>query len=177
MKYLPILLVPFCIFLLGCGSDDDKPNIMEPAHLVDSIPPEVEVIACPEVASQSDFEEALTEHVTDPHRFLELYLGADPQSQDEAPELDFDEIDVLAVLAGTQPSGGHLVYISEVNEQGDDLEVVYVLVSPSSNCAATDQITYPYCFVSIPKVPGHVHFTESRVSACGLELNGEVAAE
>ncbi len=150
---------------------------MEPAPLVDSIPPEVEVIACPEVAGQSDYEDGLAEHVTDPHRFLELYLGADPQSQDEAPEPDFDEADVLAVLAGVQSSGGHWVYISDVNEQGDDLEVVYQLVSPSSDCAATDQITYPYCFVSIPKVPGQVHFAESRVSACGLELNGEVAAE
>ncbi len=176
MKFLPILFV-FCLSLLGCGSDDDNLDIMEPAPLVDSIPPEVEVIACPEVAGQSDYEDGLAEHVTDSHRFLDLYLAADPYSQDELPEPDFTEVDVLAVLAGAQPNGAHSVFISEVNEEGDDLEVVYVLVSPSEGCMATDQMIYPYCFVSIPKMQGEVRFTKGQVSACGLELDGEAVTE
>ncbi len=176
MKYLPTLAV-LCVSLLGCGSDDSEepgiskePNIMEPPPLVDRIPPEVEVIACPEIASHADSDEGLAEHVTDAHRFLDLYLAADPQSQEEPPEPDFAEVDVLAVLAGAQPNGGHSVFVSEINEEGDDLEVVYTLVSPSEGCLATDQMIYPYCFVSIPKVQGEVRFTENSVSACGLEL-------
>lgn len=169
MKRSPI---PFVVFLglIGCGSDQSDPDIMEPAPIFDRFPAEVEVIACPEYAGQSDIDEPLAEHVTHAHRFRELYLSANPNSQDEVPDIDFNERDVIAVLAGRQSSGGHTVYVSEVNEQGGGLDVGYTLVSPSSDCAVTTQITYPYCFVSLAKVQGEVHLSGQSVSACGLEL-------
>ncbi|WP_439510871.1 protease complex subunit PrcB family protein [Marinimicrobium koreense] len=77
------------------------------------------------------------ELVTNAHRFRELYLAANPDSQDDVPEIDFHERDVIAVLAGRKSSGGHAVYVSEVNERDGDLDVVYTLVSPSSDCAVT----------------------------------------
>gem|GEM_PF-4758532 len=164
--------------LAACGSDslepipDPSPDPSDPVQ--GSLPPEVQEIVCPEVAYQSDFEEGLTEHVTGPHRFLDLYLGADTNSQEEPPEVDFDQVDVLAVLAGAQPNGGYMVYISDIHQQGDDIEVVYQLVGPSlSECSAADVMTYPYCFVSIPKVQGNVQFTEENISACGFEWRDE----
>lgn len=165
-------LISFSVFLglIGCGSDQTERDIMEPTPLVDSLPSEVEVIDCPAYAGYSDIDDSLAEHVTDAHRFRELYLSANPQSQDDVPDIDFNERDVIAVLAGRQPSGGYAVYVSDVNERDGDLDVVYTLVSPSSDCAVTTQIIYPYCFVSLAKVQGQVHLSGQSVSACGLEL-------
>lgn len=174
----PTLAAVALLTLAACGSDslapgpDPSPDPDDPAG--GSLAPEVEGIACPEVAYQSDFEERLTEHVTDPHRFLDLYLGADTNSQEEPPEIDFDQVDVLAVLAGARPNGGYMVYISDIHQRGDDIEVVYQLVSPSlSECSVPDVMTYPYCFVSIPKVQGDVRFIEEKLSACGFEWREE----
>lgn len=164
--------------LAGCGSDsgpgsqDPDPGSDVPSTGI--LASEVEAIACPEVAYASDFEEPVTEHVTDPHRFLDLYLGADTNSQEDAPEIDFDSVDILAVLPGAQPNGGHMVYISDIHRRGDDLDVVYQLVSPSlSECTAADVSTYPYCFVSVPKVEGDVVFVEESIETCEFELREE----
>jgi len=172
------LTVAALLSLTGCGSglDSQGPDA-EPEPEVPtsgSIAPEVEVIACPEVAYATDFLEGLNEHVTDPHRFLDLYLGVDTNSQDEAPEIDFDNVDVLAVLAGEQPNGGYRVYISDVHQRGDDLEVVYQLVGPDlSECSVPDVVTYPYCFVSVPKVQGEVEFVEQSIESCEFEIRDE----
>ncbi|UZJ46116.1 protease complex subunit PrcB family protein [Marinimicrobium sp. C6131] len=165
-------LILFAVFLglIGCGSDQTERDIMESAPLVDSLPSEVEVIDCPAYAGHSDIDDSLAEHVTDAHRFRELYLSANPNSQDDVPDIDFDGRDVIAVLAGRQSSGGHEVYVSDVSERDGGLDVGYTLVSPSSDCAVTTQITYPYCFVSLSKVQGEVHLSGQSVSACGLEL-------
>ncbi|WP_353743445.1 MULTISPECIES: protease complex subunit PrcB family protein [unclassified Marinimicrobium] len=77
---------------------------------------------------------------------------------------------MIAVLAGRQSNGGYSVYVSEVDARDGGLDVGYTLVSPSSDCAVTTQMTYPYCFVSLPKVQDQVHLSGQSVSACGLEL-------
>lgn len=166
-----LILVAISLGLTGCGSDHIDPSVIESSQLVDRLPAEVEVIACPEYSGHSDLDENSAENVTNAHRFRELYLAANPNSQDDVPEIDFDERDVIAVIAGRKSSGGHAVYVSEVNERDGDLDVVYTLVSPSSDCAVTTQITYPYCFVSLAKVQGHVHLSGQSISACGLELD------
>ena len=169
MKSFPIP-VTLVLDLMGCGSDQTERDIMEPARLVDRLPAELEVIACPEYAGNSDIDESLAEHVTSAHCFRELYLAANPDSQDDVPGIDFDERDVIAVLAGRQSSGGYSTYVSEIDERDGGLDVGYTLVSPSSDCAVTTQITYPYCFVSLAKVQGQVHLSGQTVLACGLEL-------
>lgn len=159
--------------LAGCGSgsQDPDPDPRPEVPVTGSLASEVEAIACPEVAYASDIEEPVTEHVTDPHRFLDLYLGADTNSQEDAPEINFDNVDILAVLPGAQPTSGYRVYISDIHQRGDDLEVVYQLVSPLlSECSVPDQLTYPYCFVSVPKVQGDVVFVEESIETCDFEL-------
>lgn len=171
MKFL-VSATAALLCLAGCGAGSQGPDPDVPT--AGSLASEVEAITCPEVAYASDFEEAVTEHVADPHRFLDLYLGADANSQEDAPEVDFYNVDILAVLAGAQPSGGYKVYISDIHQRGDDLEVVYQLVRPMlSECSVPDVMTYPYCFVTVPKVQGDVVFIEETIETCGFELRDE----
>lgn len=127
-----------------------------------------QAIACPAISSHMafDYHELNIEVIDDSHRFIEVYMATDLNSQEEAPELNFDDIQVLAIHLGERPSSNYLVRVTEVVETDDLVSVNYINVSPCESCGADDVMTYPYCFVAIDNTDKEIEFNETEISEC-----------
>lgn len=148
--------------LSGCGSDgdinvltDDPAESNEPSPIADN----VDIVACPESSSQSDYEDGFTRLINDQHEFRERYLGSLPNQQSEPPEVDFNEKSVIAVHAGVLSSTNQRVRITEVEQSGDAIDVTYQVVVPCDS--DTNSLTHPFCFVAVDKHEGPISFTEA----------------
>ena len=88
---------------------------------------------------------------------------------EETPVVDFEEYLVLALLMGSQSTGGYNIQVDVIYEQDNYIEVNVVSSLPGSNCVTTEALTDPYQFVKIPFTDKEVIFLESVViSSCDL---------
>ena len=77
-----------------------------------------------------------------------------------APEVDFDQERVVAVVLDTKSSGGWVVRVNHVTRTGDETHVQYTTHAPAEGSATTLALTQPYHVVAIPAGSGNVTFEE-----------------
>lgn len=65
-------------------------------------------------------------------------------------DLNFDDIDLVIVALGEQPTGGYSVNIESIQLAGGELAVAGKASSPGPDAVTTQALTYPYSAVVIP---------------------------
>jgi|SRR5690554_16845 len=101
--------------------------------------------------------------ITSAHEFREVYGVTDLNRQSEAPSVDFDTQQVVAVHAGTQANPAHNLRVDAVRANELGLEVFYTAFKPSDTggCAYQAVVVYPYCFILLDKIDMPVSYNKS----------------
>jgi hypothetical protein len=95
-------------------------------------------------------------------KLSELLYGS---ASSTMPAVDFTKHDVIAVFAGSEPSGGYAISISKIVDTADARVVYVTITSPGKGCMTTQALTSPYAVVTAPKsgLPlKHVDATETK---------------
>lgn len=71
-------------------------------------------------------------------------------STEKMPIIDFTNAYVIAVFAGTKPTGGYAISIDTVSDVGDVRTVSVLSEKPGVGCITTQAITSPYQFIRVP---------------------------
>jgi hypothetical protein len=66
------------------------------------------------------------------------------------PLVDFSKNYVIAVFAGTVPSGGYSISVSKVTDTGNARSVAVVIEQPGEDCNIIQEETHPYQFIVVP---------------------------
>jgi hypothetical protein len=78
------------------------------------------------------------------------------------PAVDFTKSMVVAVFAGTRPTGGHSVDITKIARDGGALVVTWRERTPGADEIVTQVITMPYHIVSIDRAAAEVRFVREK---------------
>jgi hypothetical protein len=96
------------------------------------------------------------ELISDADTFKERWLAYYPdQSQ---PEVDFSAQSVVLLTAGTKPTGGYSVRVSNLEEKSDQLIIHFKVEAPNPDMATTQALTSPWSMQIIPKPVKPVFF-------------------
>ncbi len=79
-------------------------------------------------------------------RFWKKAQGVDAK----VPVVDFTKNYVIAVFAGTVPSGGYSISVSQVVDTERARSVAVVIEEPGEDCPVIQEETHPFQFVSVP---------------------------
>ena len=78
------------------------------------------------------------------------------------PKIDFEKDMVLAVFYGQTQTGGHDIYIHDIEEQDTEIIVNIRTVEPAPNSMRTMMISQPNMIVSIPKTDKPIRFVHQQ---------------
>ena len=143
-----------CIKMTGCGSGTND------GKQVDFVK-----IDCPGLASNSSYEENMYRIINNQHEYREFYLATNIDSQNEPPNVNFENHTVIFLNGGFKPSTGHSLEVTSIQEESGKLRV-YLQESEPQSCPADTAITYPYCYVSIGKTNKKIEFSSETVDSC-----------
>ncbi len=66
------------------------------------------------------------------------------------PKIDFSKNQVMAVFAGTEPTGGYTISVSKVEDISNKRMVTIVITSPATSCTVAQVRTAPYEILTVP---------------------------
>ena len=69
---------------------------------------------------------------------------------EKAPKIDFDKKYVLVVFAGTKPTTGYEIKVTNIKDTKELRMVEVATIIPGAGCKTTDSKTSPYQFVAVP---------------------------
>ena len=151
---------------LGAPINADRTEFIRPIKPIRPSPSKP--IDFKEIKCKSNYSAPLVNYknkyevVTDPHRFLDLYLQTDNNSQEPAPVIDFDTTTVIALLPQPRPNPSYGIRVSHVDETIKSINVnVEYYNYISDDWAVIQVVHYPYCFYAIPKSKKRILFTET----------------
>lgn len=112
------------------------------------------------VSNQSALEDLWTEHTSN--------QGGDPG----IPNVDFDRRVVVGIFQGQSPNGCYGAEVTNVTGEGDHIRVEGVFYHVEG-VACTEQITYPFHVVTIPRYDARVEFDVTEETRyAGNQTNG-----
>jgi hypothetical protein len=94
----------------------------------------------------------------------EIHAVVDPQPP--RPSIDFARHMLVAVAAGTRPTGGFSIEVRRVATRADTLEVTVLETCPAPGAVVTQGLSQPVEVVRVPRLPPPATFREGRAS-CG----------
>lgn len=68
----------------------------------------------------------------------------------KAPFVDFSKNYVIAVYAGTEPTGGYKIAVTKITDTANQRSVEVAITAPGGNCSVIEEQTSPYQFVVVP---------------------------
>lgn len=83
--------------------------------------------------------------------FADLGLGSMFAAQ--GINVDFNRHSVILLSLGEQRTGGFAADITALQRKGDTLYVQGTAVAPGPDTSTTQQLTFPFCAVAVPKLP------------------------
>ncbi len=89
------------------------------------------------------------------------------------PEVDFTRSMVIAVFAGTRPTAGYGVGISEIEKRDNRLVVTYREQKPAPDAIVAQVLTTPFHIVSTARTAGPVVFERAGNGERGLVAGSE----
>ena len=97
------------------------------------------------------------EVIRDEESLIQLWLGhtALASPPPEAPVVDFEQEQVIAVFLGSQPTGGYRIEVTSIEEALDSLVVNVKATFPGPSCTVTLAETRPYQLVLLPQMSGN----------------------
>lgn len=66
------------------------------------------------------------------------------------PSVDFSKSYVIAVFAGTEPTGGYSISVDKITDADGVRSVSVIIDEPGAECTVVEEITSPYQFVVVP---------------------------
>jgi len=88
--------------------------------------------------------------------YAEIEEGFRPQY----PDINFETQNVIVLFAGNSPSSGYTIKPLAVFNNENEIDIVYINISPGPNCIQATVITKPYSMFAIEKIEKPVKFTE-----------------
>jgi PrcB C-terminal len=89
-------------------------------------------------------------------------MTADQIPAPQLPAVDFTKDVVLVAAAGTRPSGGYSISITDATGSAGAVTVNVTITSPGSTCAVTAVVTSPVDIASVARQDGTVGFVVTR---------------
>lgn len=74
------------------------------------------------------------------------------------PKMDFAKHDLVAVFAGSKPTGGYMIKIGDIRRSGKTATVNVMLSKPAPDAITIQVITSPFALRAVPKLPPTVRF-------------------
>jgi hypothetical protein len=87
--------------------------------------------------------------IYDAAEFARFWQKAHPNGK-KVPNVDFKSTYVIAVFAGTEPTGGYRISVTKVTDTANARSVAVTIEQPDSSCAVVEEETSPYAFVTVP---------------------------
>jgi len=84
----------------------------------------------------------------------------------QLPAVDFTKDMVLVAAAGTRPTTGYSISITDATESYAGVTVNVTITSPGSNCAVGNLVTSPVDVATIERQDGAVRFVVTRTTHC-----------
>lgn len=98
--------------------------------------------------------------IRDAGQFARVWKEHQPQGMEAAlPRVDFSRQDVVAVFAGSRPTGGFAVEIGRPQVRSGRAEIPVIIWKPGPGMMVTQAFTSPFAFQAVPKLPRIVRFT------------------
>ena len=144
MKIL-LLLAALSAFASGCSADATKDKPITPL-LLTGTNSAVRLARQMVVRDAKAFEALWQEHVRN-----------NPMKP-ETPYVDFKLYDVVAVFAGSKPTGGYSVEIAQPVVKGKSATIAETIYKPGPGMMVTQAFTYPYAMRAVRKLPLKVEF-------------------
>jgi len=107
---------------------------------------------------RSGIHRARTTVVRNEKALAALWREHDPDGATGLPAIDFRTHDVVAVFAGSRPTGGFTVRILEVRRVGASAIVRAVIEKPGPGSIVTQAFTQPFAMKASAKLPARVRF-------------------
>lgn len=104
----------------------------------------------------SQIEEPRTAVVRTPAEWAALWKEHSPDTK--APAVDFKQGMVVAVFAGTKPTAGHAIAITQVDARESEIVVTYSESAPGPSDMVAQMLTSPFDIVRTDARPGKVTF-------------------
>ncbi|MBI5405890.1 protease complex subunit PrcB family protein [Candidatus Kaiserbacteria bacterium] len=98
--------------------------------------------------SQSTVTRRTNYLITSPDQLRELWKMIDTAGQ--TPTVDFAQNDVIAVFAGTKPTVGYAIAVTEVADE-EIRTVTLTLTEPGGSCLLAQSLTAPYQVIVVAK--------------------------
>lgn len=103
--------------------------------------------------------------ITSPSELALLWKMTDAQGP--VPSVDFATHSVIAVFAGTAPTGGYSVAISKIMDSEQSRTVVVTFVKPGGSCILPQVETAPYEIIAVPRTALPLTHTDTeQVTSC-----------
>ncbi len=96
--------------------------------------------------------------------FQDLWTIHSQPTRAAIPNIDFENDMVLAVFYGQTQTGGHDIYIHDIEEQDTEIIVNVHTVAPPPNSMRTMLISQPNMIVSIPKSDKPIRFVHQQAN-------------
>lgn len=97
--------------------------------------------------------------IRDAAQFARVWKEHQPQGMEAAPpKVDFSRQDVVAVFAGSRPTGGFAVEIGKPQVRSGRAEIPVTIWKPGPGTMVTQAFTSPFAFQAVPKLPRNVRF-------------------
>lgn len=90
----------------------------------------------------------LIDNENDLNKLWKTLFGTSSTSP-EKPKIDFSKNQIMAIFAGTKPTGGYSISVSNVQDIQDKRIVSIVITKPDTSCVVTQAQTSPYEIIKI----------------------------
>ncbi len=77
------------------------------------------------------------------------------------PSVDFSSSVVVAIVAGNKPDSCYNLFLREVSEDGDNVNIRYEIVTSPPDLGCADVITQPFTIFRIPRPEGSISIQEA----------------
>ena len=77
------------------------------------------------------------------------------------PAVDFSSSVVVAIFAGDKPDSCYQLFLREVSEDGDDVNIRYEIVTSPPDTGCADVLTQPFTIFRIPRPEGTISIKEA----------------
>lgn len=144
-------LLGFVIYLAACTSDSNGEIALGEIAFTDISKGEYSLDGSENVIKRFSL-------LNDQNIFSNIYTK---YQDDEVPEIDFAQSQVIAAEMGTHNSGGHSINVNKIVEYENYISVQINTTVPGKSCLVDLAISSPYHFVTIAKQNKEIIFEES----------------
>ena len=102
--------------------------------------------------SQSEITTRTNYRIQNQEQLAALWAAAHGESGADAPQIDFDKHEVIAVFDGSHATGGYSIRVLTIEDRGVSRVISIEHIAPDPECSVASVQTSPFQFVTVPKM-------------------------